>query len=198
VSTPKANATLVDALGSCLRRGDHALGTVPELLKRVLREEAWREFETQRGELVCYERFADFVKTPPLKGLGATVDLVRRVVGDDPEAVDLLDRALQQRHGGPRSKTDIISLATRDRAGGSGTSREYALRRLRKDAPDLHAEVISGKLSAHAAMVKAGLTPSTFTVRVTSPQAVVEALRRRLPAEWLQEVAHQLTPESSG
>jgi hypothetical protein len=37
---PKANAVLVDALGSALRRGGHALGSVPDLLKRVLDEQS--------------------------------------------------------------------------------------------------------------------------------------------------------------
>jgi hypothetical protein len=44
-----------------------------------------------------------------------------------------------------------------------GTSRQYAIRRLRKDRPDLHQQVIEKKKSSHAAMKEAGfvktLTP---------------------------------------
>lgn len=38
----------------------------------------------------------------------------------------------------------------------AGTTRDAALRRLRKDREDLHARVLAGDMSAHAAMVQAG------------------------------------------
>jgi hypothetical protein len=36
-----------------------------------------------------------------------------------------------------------------------GNSNTYALRKLRKDRPDLHEQVVSGEKSPHAAMVEA-------------------------------------------
>jgi len=48
----------------------------------------------------------------------------------------------------------------------SGNSEEAALRRLRKDRPDLYQRVIEKKLSAHGAMVQAGFRPRTITVPV--------------------------------
>ena len=76
--------------------------------------------------------------------------LVQRVVADDPVAVDLLDQALQR----------PSSIHAHNNVQGTeapvGNSQAAALRRLRKDAPELHAEVLAGNLSAHAAMVKAG------------------------------------------
>lgn len=44
----------------------------------------------------------------------------------------------------------------------SGTSSEYALQKLRADAPELHKRVIDGKLSPHAAMIEAGLIERLF------------------------------------
>lgn len=184
----KVNATLVDALGSALRSGDHGLKTVPALLKRVLAEGSWREFTTQRGELVRYDRFEDFVVRPPLKGLGASVDLVGRVVAGDLEAADLLDQALQRGHGGDRSKTDNIQLAPSP----SGTSQAAALRRLRKDAPGLHAEVLAGNLSAHAAMVQAGFRPKSVSVPVGRPDAVAATLLKHMEPDGVAEVIRLL------
>src|SRR5690606_39932864 len=83
---------LVDALSSALDSGGHGLSNVPVLLKRLLAEEWWREFETVRGEVVRHERFEEFVAAPPLKGLGSEISLIKRIVADDREAVDLLDR----------------------------------------------------------------------------------------------------------
>lgn len=183
----RARGTLVEALSSALERGGSGLENAPELLRRLLADGSWRSFVTQRGELVEYERFVDFVTTPPLKGLGVTVRLVQRVVADDPVAVDLLDQALQVQHGGDRSKVDNIQLAQP-----GGTSRAASLRRLRKDAPELHAEVLAGQLSAHAAMVQAGFRKRTINVPIHNPDAVARSLRKHLPVEELAALVELL------
>lgn len=194
----KLNATLVDALGSSLRRGDHALGTVPALLRQVLENEAWRDFETSRGEFVHHDRFAEFVTTPPLKGLGATVDLVRRIVADDVELLDLFDQAL-----GRKPRTDKITVNddnvhdSADLERPSGNSESAALRRLRKDRPDLHAEVLAERISAHAAMVIAGFRRKTQTVRMDSPESAAQTLRKHMPPEQLRTLVRLLSEEHS-
>lgn len=190
----RARGGLVDALSSALDSGGHGLSNVPALLKRLLAEEGWREFETVRGEVVRHERFVDFVAAPPLKGLGAEISLIKRIVADDREAVDLLDRVLQGEHGGDRSKLDNIQLASPSSAP-TGTSQARALRRLRKDAPELHAEVIAGRLSAHAAMVKAGFRTRTISVPVERPDRVAAALRRHMTQEQLEELVRHLTDD---
>ncbi len=69
----------------------------------------------------------------------------------------------------------------------SGHSCERALRRLRKDRPDLHARVLSDELSPHAAMVEAG-----FRRR---PTAFYDALGRRGGLKGGRTRAEKLTPE---
>lgn len=187
----KHNGNLVDSLGSAIRSGEHGLSTVPALLKRVLVEGSWREFVTKRGEVVEHERFADFITTPPLAGLGTTADLVERVVKDDAEALGMFRKAMK--HQG--SRTDIRDIST-DVKSETGTSRSYALSRLERDAPTLHAEVLVGNLSAHAAMVQAGFRPRTFTVRADSPKSVASTLRRRLTPEQIAELVRLLGEES--
>lgn len=182
------NQHLVESLERSLRSGKHGLSVVPGLLKRLLQEESWREFTTQRDELVKHERFADFVTTPPLKGLGADVDLIKRVIGDDVEALDLLDRALQN--------APSIHAVNNIHGRPEGTSKDAALRRLRKDAPELHADVLAGRLTAHAAMVTAGFRPKTFTVRADDTTSVARTLRKNLTPEQLAELGRLLTRES--
>lgn len=177
----KVNADLVDSLGSALRSGDHGLSTVPGLLKRVLREQSWRQFVTKRGDLVEHERWADFVTAKPLRGIGATEDLIRRIVANDPEVIDLLDRVHDPRPGFRSDLVDNINEVDRP----AGTSAEQAIRRLRKDRPDLHAEVLAGTLSPHKAMVKAGLRPRTISVAIARPDRVAAALRRHMSPEDL-------------
>lgn len=74
-----------------------------------------------------------------------------------------------------------------------GTSRDYALLRLEREAPDLHAEVVAGNLSAHAAMVRAGLQPRRFTVVARNADWIAATLRRQLPPDVLAEVVAKLT-----
>lgn len=172
----KRNALINDSLGTALRSGDHALGTIPSLLKQVLADGTWREFDTRRGEHVTHERFTDFVITPPLKGLGSDIELVHRIVAADKEALDLLDQALQNPS---YVHPDVNNINVRPQ----GTSRSQALRRLREAAPELHAEVLGGNLSAHAAMVKAGFRPKTISVPVTRPEAVAKSLLKYMSAD---------------
>lgn len=191
----KANAALVEALGSALREGDHGLKTAPALLMRVLREGSWREFVTQRGDPVEHERFEQFVTKPPLKGLGATLRLVEKVIAaieDDAErtrAQDLIDQALQNPAHVHMGQPDGNIVPVRP----EGNTQAKALRRLRKDAPELHAEVLTGRLSAHAAMVQAGFRPKTISVPVGRPESIAAALRRHLTPEDLAALVRLLT-----
>lgn len=181
MTDPKANNVLVETLGSSLKHGGSALSDVPDLLKRVLAENAWREFVTRRGEHVAHSRFADFVTTPPLKGLGSDIALVERIVAADDEAAELLRDALKEKPGPKSSRNNITRTV-------SGTGRSYSLQRLHKDAPELHDEVLAGNLSAHAAMVQAGFRPKTISVPVTRPDAVARALLKYMSADDIAQL----------
>lgn len=176
----RVNGNLVDSLGNAVRHGGTALGTVPGLLRRVLETGAWREFVTQRGDHVPHARFADFVTTPPLKGLGATMDLIERVVADDPVTLDLLDRAMQRPSHRPTT-VDNINGSGDGLERPAGTSKDHALRKLRKDAPELHAKVLANEMTAHAAMIQAGFRPRTATVRLDNAQSMARVLRKVEP-----------------
>jgi hypothetical protein len=101
MQTLEGNDLVIDSLRGALLDAE-AISLVPGLLKRILREECWRHRRVISLEKeVHFERFADFMSTPPLEGLGFKLDFVRNLVRDDPEALDLLDRALVQGPGNP-------------------------------------------------------------------------------------------------
>ena len=173
MSNLRGRANLVDLLGSSLSDGGHAIAHAPKLLRRVLEEDAWRDFETKLGTRVQPRSFEEFVTTPPLQGLGASIDLVRRIVADDPVTANMLDEALQNL---AHIHTDVDDVNVRP----TGNSRDQAMRRLRKDNPALHAEVLAGKLTAHAAMVKAGHRRRTVNVPIDEPERVAATLAKHL------------------
>jgi hypothetical protein len=183
---PQSANRLVEALGSTLRHGSEALDDVPRILREVLETEAWRDFTTRSGKRVQHGRFEDFVTTPPTSGVGGSMDLVRRIAAADPVTLDLLDRAVQREPGRPGTLDNIQGSDAP-----TGTSTEAALRRLRKDRPDLHARVLEGVVSAHAAMVEAGFRRKTITVPA-DVDAIVRALPRHFSGEDIKEIARRL------
>jgi hypothetical protein len=66
----------------------------------------------------------------------------------------LIDQATQGKHGGDHT-SEASKVNNRNIARPVGTTRQHALRKLRKSRPDLHAKVLKGKLSPHAAMIEA-------------------------------------------
>jgi hypothetical protein len=150
----RINDDVVDSLRRSIYYGGNSLKDVPALIKRVLSDGMWRDrIIAKTDERVTFDRFEQFVSAAPLKGLGASMDLVRNIVRDDVEAVDLLDRTVAHRQG---ERTDLYNNVKEVESAPVGNSAEYALRKLRKDAPELHARVIAGDLSPHGAMVEAG------------------------------------------
>ena len=66
--------------------------------------------------------------------------MLRRLVKDDPVAVDALDRAMQGKQGSRTDLVDNVNEVERP----TGNSEAATVRRLRKDRPDLHAQVLYG------------------------------------------------------
>jgi len=65
----------------------------------------------------------------------------------------------------------------------AGNSRAAALRRLRKDRPDIHARVLAGELSPHAGMVEAGFRKRAVRRKFTALDHVMKLLPKLSPAE---------------
>jgi hypothetical protein len=74
------------------------------------------------------------------------------------QRLDAKDRAQQRPGGRPKSVDNGGRDINSSRP--TGTSKAAALRRLRKDRPDIHARVLAGQISAHAGMVEAGFRRS--------------------------------------
>lgn len=196
----KERADLVDTVGSALSRGEHTLTVLPDLIRQLLEEGAWREFETRMGKYVTYDRFEDFIVTPPLAGLGTSLNLVKRVVADDPVTLDLLDQALQRPSGGNHHGHDTLDTvynihSDSDIERPSGTSTERAIRMLREHRPDLLDRVKSREISPHKAMREAGFRKSRIAINLDSPESAAKTLLTHASPEFLDELRRLLTQE---
>lgn len=167
---------------------------VPDIAKAraalltVLSEEAWTSYLPPIGKRCEYDEFGQWVKERVPRGLDTTVENLLTIAEGDTRLKDALDKVLQRP---AHVHADVDNIHVRP----TGTSESAALRRLRKDAPELHADVLAGRISAHGAMVKAGFRRRTGTVRYDDPASAARTLRKHMPREALLRLAELLTKE---
>ena len=185
------NYRVISSARLAVRDGMGGLHGVPALLKRILKEEMWRDFVVaETGQVQRYDRFVDFISTPPLEGLGTDLKTVTKLCEDDPEALDLLNKATT--HPGSRSDLHNNIMEVKPQ----GTSRAYSLRKLAADAPMLHTRVLAGELSPHAAMVEAGFRDRTISIPVDAEKAA-RAIRRHFTPDQIAAIVDLLTEVAS-
>lgn len=100
---------------------------------------------------------------------------VQRQRAERNQALDAADQANKRDPGRPKT----VSTAEND--GNSfgrpvGNEAAYALRRLRKDRPDIHARVLAGELTPHAGMVEAGFRKKRPSKKLTPFDRAVRAI----------------------
>lgn len=164
---------------------------VPGLMLSMLREDGWRRMVRPiDGREFVNETVHDWVLGEPWGGLhfpswDALYAMLDRS-DDGPECKARLielgapangaaaDAAPRKASPGRPRKTDNVSNSEH------GNSVEYIAGRLKRDNPELAADVIAGRLSAHAAAVQAGIRKPTWTAPA-DPERLAQAIERRFP-----------------
>lgn len=129
------------------------------------------------------------------------MEFLRDICHRDPEALDRLDSVLQRPGGGnnnphgckgkPEEEITVDNIHGDSTPHPTGTSREAALRRLRKDRPDLHGRVIAGEMTCHGAMKEAGFR------KVPTPMELARKIIGKLtPAERQMLIAEMMEREA--
>lgn len=100
MNTLLQSGQMVQHLAQTTNRGKAVLTDLPGLLRLIIEREMWREqVLPYNGETVTFERFADFLASRQLGGLDCDPETLRLLCAADPEALALLDQAL---NGGAR------------------------------------------------------------------------------------------------
>jgi hypothetical protein len=73
-----------------------------------------------------------------------------------------------------------------------GTSKGYALRRLAKARPDLHARVVAKELSPHRAMIEAGFASKQIIISM-NPERAARTLRKHFDQNRLVRLVELLS-----
>ena len=191
-----------------LREGGFSLDLAPRIIKQILgrskfQKPMWPRFKHPSTKRICaFDSFEEFVCAPLLEGgLNTDIRTLKNLCRDDPESLDMIDMATQGKHGGNHNPTGknqhkkevkLNNVKLDQSPPPYGNSRQAALRRLRQSRPDLHAQVLSGEISAHSAMIQAGFRRKTITVPV-EVDGVAKAISRHFSQSEIQELVTRLT-----
>lgn len=156
-------------------------------LREVIENEYWREFYYEPQKRVkAFEKFESFLDDigVPKEQLLAILEAqkehkllarVRTELGGD-----LAEHGANQHGGVSDTKSSLKPDAT------------YVTARLRRDHPDLHQEVMDGKLSANGAAVKAGIRKRYFNVPADDVDAAVAKLVKEFGEETVRRALGDL------
>ena len=195
LNKPVLAGHLLDALYHSIREGKK-ISNIPGLIEQLVAEDIWKEVYVEETErTVTYDRFENFLTTPPPEGLGIKTDDLKQMIGDDLVTLNLLDDALQGKPGSPLPRNEkgqydptVYNIHNRRPA---GTSRQAGLRRLRLHRPDLLQRVLDKELSVNAAMVEAGFR----TKRIVVPakvEAIVQSLKDNFNDDEIAQIVEGL------
>ena len=188
----RLNDTYVNTLAQALNEAS-SIANVPGLLKQIIGNEMWRKrWCKQTKQEVEFKRFTDFVSAFPPEGLGTNMQVLISICrhSGDMEAVGALAKMSAGQHGGDR-KSENINLDNIQVDSPTGTSTVATMRRLAKNSPELHAQVIAGELSPNAAAIEAGFRKRKYQLPA-DPTAAARYLAERVDKEWLRCLVDEL------
>lgn len=159
--------------------GEQVFDLVPSALRNVLKDRLWVDRKDKAGQpFRSFEAFANHIFW---QGLESTIPDLLLYCRKHSEVAELLRREVAaadsvggdhgNQHTGGKRQDSVTTLPDRGAT--------YALRRLKRDHPELAEQVVAGKLSAHAAAIEAGFRQPTIAVSAVSPDAAVAALIRK-------------------
>lgn len=186
------NFNCVRYLADSLITGGKALANVPDAVKAVLKDKAWKNYRTDSGREFHHDSFQAFVTTPPLGGLGCKdVGQLERLCADDPEARLAIQEALKGKAGRPSKDEDKSHDNVMRLKPGQGNSQGYTLDRLKRDHRELFDRVVAGELSANAAAIEAGFRKRMVQVEPTV-DGFTKAIHKHLDGDSVDALVESL------
>jgi len=153
------------------KRTDQEVSALKYGLREFRQGDRWKQLTDENNN--PFRSWKDYVTYREPFGLGMTVEEANAVMDapDDRQplqavlaahyqALDQRDRLNLRRPGRPSAETVYQNTVVHGLRP-TGRSTEAALRRLRRDRPDIHARVLAGEITANAGMVEAGFRKRT-------------------------------------
>ena len=183
------NAVIVDAACQAITYGGSSLEEIPHFIKKIINENRWqRRYVKHLGELIEFDSFEEFITTAPPEGMDTSIQRIKDLCQHDTKVRELINIEITKKPGAPVGNTNASKEETNhnnimnclDTKAVQGTSLDYTLRRLRKEAPELHAEVINKAMTPNAAAVKAGFRVTPIQLNPVDPIKAAQTVRRAI------------------
>lgn len=184
------------------RNHDAEVSSLKYGLREFKGDERWRQLTDRTGRKFRY--WEDYVQYPEPYGLGMPVEeadaviqarddkcRLRDVLAARYQAVDAEDRENLRGPGGDHRSEAYRTTVDNNNADVNsdrpdGNTASYALRRLRKDRPDIHARVLAGELTPHGGMVEAGFRKRGRSRRTATLAKILKLVPKLTPDERRQ------------
>ena len=137
-----------------------------------------------------FTTYVEFARYEVPWGLGWDIDVIKAHCKRKP---NIWDEYLQEKH--PLNKNGVRSYSTCDISqvdNKRGTSKEYQIKRLKRDAPDIAIKVINREISAKQGMEIAGLKDRTVVVKCKAEDFVVKAINN-LETNQIEKLVQDLS-----
>jgi len=175
-----------EGLHQSLREGITKGTALTATLSLAIKDRVWEGRVDRQGRTWKFDSFLEYLTANAPGGLFTKLVDIRPLIVHDVELLALFDKEVQRSAGGDRQSDEAKSILYNIQDAPTGTSRQAAVRRLRKDRPDLLEKVVAGELSANAAAIEAGFRKKLTGIdRLRSAWKTATALERR---EFLKEV----------
>ena len=199
INKPVKARNITDSLYNSIRNGKR-IEEIPRYIKQIFEDDLWKRVEVpQTKSIETFDTFTDYVTTSPPWGLGITVDNLLKLIDitKDMEAYNMVDEATKGKAGKTwdsrtQEKNTVSNRNNNNRP--VGTSKQNAIRRLRKSRPDLLQSVVNNEMSANAAMIEAGFRKKTVTIPV-SIEGIVKKLKKLFDADEIARIIELLSDE---
>lgn len=145
-------AQLAKETAQCFLGLNGSLKNFPGLLKQVIEEKVWLG-RLHNGRFFKLDSLRQLVTMKPLEGWGQDPAKIEAIIKDNPEVLALWREEMKQE---PGSRNDLLNNIKEVKPATGGTSKAYTVSRLKRESPELFAQVVAGELSANAAAIKAG------------------------------------------
>ena len=173
---------------------NYLLRTLPHAITLIIKQELWRGRTDKDGNE--FKSFREFCEYRIIWGLEIEYDKLRTYCSVDEECTRLLNEiepALGE-HGNRIGDENSRNRVGNTKSVNDGYDSTYALRRLKRDHPELAQAVINGELSANAAAIKAGFRKPSLTISY-DPESAAAAIRRKFGDDFANQLAEALTNE---
>ena len=164
---------------------------IPALAK-IVETENWREFVRPNQGLQTYATFAQFCDGV----LGLSAEAIEALLNRSTakHAARLVTKAIRegveplQTHGTNRWADGSRGYNVSSKNESRGHDPNHLLARLKRDSPELAAQVVEGTISAYAAAVKAGFIKRPGTFRTDDPELAIDSLLKYFTRDQLLDV----------